>query len=192
MQRWAVLTILTLQETLLSDSSTKNEADLEGILSELSTVFDPSCKFHLKNQDEPLPKSVEEYYERSIHPVARGYWAASTPNPAGKLPSSDEEENAATSDTVDLTLDAAPQHEWIAFLISYFAHLGGLEAVSQVTPFALNIHAGSQSHHDSLRPHVLGSSLPSLHSKESLQPNSILFMAEFVLLHLPGKCKLYE
>ena len=123
---------MVLQETVLSDSSVKNEADLEGILTELANVFDPSCKFNIKNQDEALPKSVEEYYERSVRPVARGFWAASTPNPAGRLPSSDEEEIPGASDTVDLTLDAAPQHEWIAFLISYFAHRGGLEAMSQV------------------------------------------------------------
>lgn len=125
--------ILLIQEAALGDSSAKQEPELEVVLTELSTVFDPTCKFHFKNQDEALPASVEEYYERSMNPVKRGYWAGSTPAPHGGLPSSDEEGLHDLSDTVDLTLDAAPQHEWVAFLISYFVHLGGLKYMLKVS-----------------------------------------------------------
>ena len=152
-----------MQETVRSDSSVKHEADLEGILSELSTAFDPSCKFHTKNKDEQLPKSVDEYYERSINPVLRGYWAASNPNSARGLPSSEEEENVGASDTVDLTLEPAPQHEWIAFLISYFAHLGGLEAMSQVNSSSLETYTGSWSHHHCLEYVVLWNTIRPMH-----------------------------
>ena len=122
-----------LQEEAQSDSIPKQEADAEGVLTELATAFDPSCKFHLKNQEEQLPKAVEQFYERSTDTVARNFWAAATPNPAGRLGSTDEDDSNEIADTVDLTLDAAPQHEWLAFLISYFAQLGGLDAMAQAS-----------------------------------------------------------
>lgn len=117
------------QEAASSDRMPRNEADLDGILTELATVFDSGCKFHVKNQDEALPKFAEACYERDEDRVIRGLWATSV---SSQITLPEEETAGSTPDTVDLTLEAAPQHEWIAFLISYFAHLGGLQAMAQV------------------------------------------------------------
>lgn len=119
-----------IQEAAHSDSVPEYEADTEGVLSELATAFDASCRFHVKNQDEPLPKSVEEMYGRGMDRVA--IWAKPTPNPLGKNGSTDEEEGIDVTDTVDLTLESAYQHEWLAFLINYFANLGGINAMVKV------------------------------------------------------------
>lgn len=123
-----------VQEIAEGDNSARQEADTEGIVSELATVFDPACKFHVKNQDEPLPKFVEEYYkEGSGEGVDRHHWAAPTASSTDRLVSSDDDDlHLEHNDTVDLTLDATLQHEWLAFLFSYFAHQGGLQAMTQV------------------------------------------------------------
>ena len=121
-----------LQEAAICDSIPEYEADTEGLLMELATAFDPRCRFHTKNQDEALPKSLDDRYGRGVDKISRGVWAAPTLSQMGKIASTDDEDEPDVTDTVDLTLESAYQHEWLAFLISSFAHLGGISATVRV------------------------------------------------------------
>lgn len=76
---------------------------------------------------------MEELYQGGADSLARNYWAATTPNPSSRMPSTDEDDANEASDTVDLTLEPAAQHEWLVFLLSYFAHLGGLASMTKVS-----------------------------------------------------------
>ena len=44
---------------LSAEAATEVDDDLQWLLSELTTAFDPACVFHTKNADAELPDNID-------------------------------------------------------------------------------------------------------------------------------------
>ena len=103
-------------DATLADDIAELEEDLNCILAELSSAFDPHTPFHIKNLDAELPGKLQILDQLFAEPTAESDTVA-IPRGCG----------SESPDAVRLR-----QHEWLAYLVNEFGRLDGFELVCKV------------------------------------------------------------
>jgi hypothetical protein len=104
-----------------------DEMEMEGVLNELASAFDPVCAFHTKNRDVEVTEAMEAAAKAmGMEFPVLAPWAE---------PISLNEE-LSTVPRAGSPSDEK-QHCWLAFLFNLFAHFGGITAIRKVGSFSV-------------------------------------------------------
>ena len=115
--------------------SEEEEAEVEGVLGELASAFDPRCHFHQKNRMEP----ASEEMDAAALEAGMDFTAAESDAWAEPCALADELPlDSGQSGPRGLPWEGSPtpadgnQRVWLAFLINLFGHRGGVAAINKV------------------------------------------------------------